>query len=164
MSRTHAWIRRGDVMLDPRPMNWGGKSLTMLGALRLTGWITMSTIWGSANADRFTEWVRRNLAPKLRRGDIVILDNAAAHHDARAAAAVEARGARLLFLPPYSPDFNPIEPGWAVTKKHIRSVAPREKLALRKAAHAGRHRVTPRHCLAWFRHAGYRVDSTDLRV
>lgn len=80
MSRSHAWIRRGDVMLDPRPMNWG-TSLTMIGAMRRGGWVTMSTLFGSANAERFVTWARRRLAPKLRRGDVVILDNAAAHKD-----------------------------------------------------------------------------------
>jgi transposase len=154
MSRSHAWIRRGDIMLDPRPMNWG-TSLTMIGAVRLRGWITMSTMFGSANAERFVSWARRCLAPKLRRRDIVILDNAAAHKDPRFVAVVEARGARVEFLPPYSPDLNPIEPGWSLAKRHIRAIAPRDRLALRKAAHAGRRRVRPRHCRAWFDHSGY---------
>ena len=142
------------MRLDPRPMNWG-TSLTMIGAMRLSGWITMSTMFGSANADRFVAWVRKRLLPKLRRGDVVILDNARAHKDPRFVAAVEARGARVEFLPPYSPDLNPIEPGWALTKKHIRRVAPRDRVTLRKVAHAGRRRVRPTHCRAWFHHAGY---------
>lgn len=154
MSRSHAWIRRGCVMLDPRPMNWG-KSMTMIGAMRLTGWITMTTMSGAANAERFVNWTRKRLAPKLRPNDIVILDNAQAHKDYRFIAAVEARGARVEFLPPYSPDLNPIEPGWAIAKKHIRALAPRDVSTLRRTAHAGRRRVLPRHCEAWFRHSGY---------
>lgn len=155
MGRSHAWIRRGEVKIHPKPMNWGRHSLTMLGALRLKGWITMSTIFGSANRDRFVAWIRRRLVPKLHRDDIVILDNAAAHHDPRVIALIEARGATVEFLPPYSPDLNPIEPGWAIAKKHIRAVAPRDHRTLRKAAHAGRRRVGKRHCEAWFRHSGY---------
>ena len=155
MSRSHAWIRRGDVRIDPKPVNWGHRSLTMLGAIRRGGWLTMSTFLGSATRDRFVAWLRRGLAPRLRRGDIVILDNAAAHHDPRVAQVVGARGASVLYLPPYSPDLNPIEPAWAITKKHIRAVSPRDFLALRKAAHAGRRRVRTRHCEAWFRHSGY---------
>jgi transposase len=154
MGRSHAWIRSGEVMLDPRPMNWG-TSLTMIGAMRRRGWITMSTMFGSANSERFVSWARRRLAPKLRRGDIVILDNAPAHKDLRFISVVEARGARVEFLPPYSPDLNPIEPGWSIAKQHIRAVAPRNRLVLRKAAHAGRRRVKRRHCRAWFEHAGY---------
>jgi transposase len=135
-------------------MNWG-TNLTMVGAMRLSGWITLSTMFKTANGNRFVAWVRRQLAPRLRPDDIVILDNARAHKDARVAAIVEARGARVEFLPPYSPDFNPIEPCWALAKKHIRAVAPRNALALRKAAHAGRRRVRPAHCRAFFKHAGY---------
>jgi hypothetical protein len=97
-------------MLDPRPMNWG-TSLTVIGAMRRRGWITMSTMFGSANSERFVTWARRRLAPKLRRGDVVILDNAAAHNDPRFVSVIEARGARVEFLPPSSPDLNPIEPG-----------------------------------------------------
>jgi transposase len=156
MCRSHAWIRRGEIQINPRPINWGHKSLTMLGAIRLKGWITMSTIFGSANGDLFVEWARRRLAPKLRRGDVVILDNAPTHRDLRFISIVEARGARVEFLPPYSPDLNPIEPAWAITKKHIRAIAPRDPRVLRKTAHAGRRRVTPRHCRAWFAHSGYR--------
>jgi transposase len=156
MGRSHAWIRRGDIKYDPKPINWGRQSLTMLGAVRLDGWVTMSTIFGSANGDRFVAWVRRGLAPKLRPGDIVILDNAPSHRDLRFVDLIEARGARVEFLPPYSPDLNPIEPAWAIAKKHIRAVAPRDAEALRKAAHAGRQRVKPRHCLGWFKHSGYR--------
>jgi transposase len=81
MGRSHAWIRCGEVRLDPRPMNWG-TSLTMIGALRRCGWITMSTMFGSANSERFVTRARRRLAPKLRRSDVVILDNAPAHKDA----------------------------------------------------------------------------------
>jgi len=155
MTRSHAWIRRGEVMREPKPMDWGRQSLTMIGAMRASGWITMSTLYGSANRDRFVHWARRRLAPKLRRGDIVVLDNAQAHKDPRFVAAVEARGASVEFLPPYSPDFNPIEPGWGLAKKHIKAVAPRDYRSLLKAAHAGRRRVRPSHCDAWFRHAGY---------
>lgn len=155
MGRTHAWIPRGTEKEERRPMNWG-TNLTMIGAMRLSGWITMSTMFKTANGERFVAWVRRHLAPKLRKGDVVILDNARAHKDARVHAIVAARGATVEFLPPYSPDFNPIEPCWALAKKHIRAVAPRHGLALRKAAQAGRRRVRPSHCRAFFDHAGYR--------
>lgn len=156
MSRSHAWIKRGEVKLELKPMNWGRRSLTMIGAMRVTGWLTLSAMFNTANRERFVHWIRRRLAPKLRRGDIVILDNAQAHKDPRVISIVERRGARVEFLPPYSPDLNPIEPGWALAKQHIKRVAPRDHLTLRKAAHAGRRRVRPAHCRAWFDHAGYR--------
>ncbi len=154
MGRTHAWIKRGSELIDPRPMNWG-TNLTMIGAIRQRGWVTMGTIFGSANGDRFVGWIRRRLAPRLQRGDVVILDNAKAHKDPRVREAVEAVGASLLFLSPYSPDFNPIEPCWALVKKHIRRVAPRARATLRRVAHTGRRRVHSGHCRRFFRHAGY---------
>lgn len=67
-------------------------------------------------------------------------------------------GVRVLYLPPYSPDFNPIEPGWALQKQHVRRYAPRDSAALLRIARRARHRVTPRHCRQWFAHAGYRVQ------
>jgi transposase len=154
MGRTHAWIPRGQERVERRPMNWG-TNLTMVGAIRLSGWVTLSTMFKTANRERFASWVRRRLAPKLRPNDVVVLDNAQAHKSSQVSALVEARGARVEFLPPYSPDFNPIEPCWALAKKHIRAVAPRSAVALRNAAHAGRHRVRPSHCRSFFRHAGY---------
>lgn len=155
MGRTHCWIPKGSVHVDPRPMNWGN-NLTMIGALRVDGWVTMSTAFQTANKARFYQWVRRRLLPKLRFGDIVILDNVGAHKDARLPALLATRGAALRFLPPYSPDFNPIEPGWAVVKKGIRASAPRTRTSLRRVAQNARRRITRIHCERWTRHAGYR--------
>lgn len=155
MGRSHAWVLRGQEYVEPRPVNWG-KNLTMIGAVRLDGWLTMSTMWASANKDRFSEWVRRRLAPKLRRGDIVVMDGLSAHKDPRVRQYIERRGAKFKLLPPYSPDLNPIEPGWGLVKKRLRAVAPRAPTALRRAAQRARYVVTPRHLKSWFVHAGYR--------
>jgi transposase len=155
MGRSHAWIRRGEELVDPRPMNWG-KSLTMIGAVRLSGWVCLGTLWGAATYESFFSWFARRLLPKLRRGDIVVLDNAKAHKDPRLVRVARARGVALKYLPPYSPDFSPIEPAWAVAKKHIKAVAPREPDALMRVAHRARRRITRRHCQAWFAHCGFR--------
>jgi transposase len=93
--------------------------------------------------------------PKLKRGDVVVMDNATAHHDPRVRSVLAAAGVRLLYLPPYSPDFNPIEPAWAIVKKHIRACAPRIAAALRRVARRARFRVRRDHIRAWFGHAGY---------
>jgi transposase len=77
------------------------------------------------NTVRFIAWVRRHLVRYLRRGDVVIMDNLAAHKARHVRELIERAGAILRFLPPYSHDFNPIEPGWALMKKSIRTVAPR---------------------------------------
>src|SRR5262245_38983674 len=104
MGRSHAWVPRGEERIAPRPMNWG-TTLTMIGAVRRTGWVTMRTLWQTANSDRFIAWVREHLAPHLRRDDIVVMDNLWAHRHRDVRALIEQRGATVQFLPPYSPDF-----------------------------------------------------------
>lgn len=155
MGRSHAWIARGHERIEPRPMNWG-TNLTMIGAIRCDGWVTLTTMFQTANGERFSEWVRLRLAPKLRAGDIVIMDNARAHHDARVAPILRRCGVTVHYLPPYSPDFNPIEPAWSIVKKVIRANAPRTRAALRTIARRARWRVTPLHCARWAEHSGYR--------
>jgi transposase len=86
------------------------------------------------------------------------MDNLKAHHDPRVGPLCEAAGIRLVYLPPYSPDLNPIEPGWALQKQHVRKYAPRFPAALRRIARRARFRVTPRHCRRWLEHAGYLVQ------
>jgi transposase len=155
MTRSHAWVKKGTEFEQRVPMNWGRKSLTILGAIRRSRWVVQSTMFATANADRFVGWMNRQLLPKLRRGDVVIMDNAKAHHDARVEESCVKAGVRLIYLPPYSPDFNPIEPGWALQKQHVRKHAPRDKEALRRVARRARYRVKPEHCRRWFEHAGY---------
>ncbi len=140
-------------------MNWGD-NLTMIGAIRREQWVTLSTKWRAVNTDRFTEWVRRRLALCLRPGDVVVLDNLKAHKAPAVRALIEQRGATLRYLPPYSPDFNPIEAAWGLVKKRIRTHAPRTAVALRRVARAARHVVRPDHCRQWFAHAGYGNSST----
>lgn len=154
MGRSHAWVRRGEVLVDPRPMNWGN-NLTMIGAMRADRWLALSTGWEAANADRFVRWVTGRLAPRLRVGDIVVMDNLGAHKDRRVREAIEQRGASLVFLPPYSYDLNPIESAWALIKKRIRSAAPRTASALRAVAQRAWRAIRPDHCWNWFAHAGY---------
>ena len=154
MGRSHAWVKRGEVVVDPRPMNWGN-NLTMIGAIRADRWLTLSTDWHAANAERFVGWVARRLAPKLRAGDIVIMDNLGAHKDARVRQLIEQRGATLEFLPPYSYDLNPIESAWALIKKRIRAIAPRTGAALRATAQRAWRVIRPEHCSKWYAHAGY---------
>ena len=78
MGRSHAWLPRGRELIEPRPMNWGD-NLSLVGAMRREGWLTMATTWGAINTTRFVAWVRRRLVRRLRPGDIVVLDNLAAH-------------------------------------------------------------------------------------
>lgn len=153
MGRSHVWVKRGEEYVEPRPMDWG-TNLTLVGAIRRGGWVVLSTQWRAMNRVAFIEWVRRRLAPRLRRGDIVLLDNLQAHR-APVRFFIEQRGATLKPLPPYSHDFNPIEPAWSLVKRRIRAGAPRTGRALRRVARTARHVVTPYHCRQYFAHAGY---------
>ena len=157
MGRSHAWLPRGRELIEPRPMNWGD-NLSLVGAMRLDGWVTLATSWGAINTPRFVTWVRRHLVRKLHPGDIVVLDNLAAHKALRVRELVEAAGATVQFLPPYSYDLNPIEPGWALVKKRIRAVAPRTAAVLRCTAQRARRVIQPCHCRSWFVHAGYQLN------
>ena len=139
-------------------MNWG-TNLTVIGAVRLTGWVVQSSMFKTMTKERFVDWLKRALLPKLRSGDVLVFDNLPAHKDARVIPLCAAYGVRVLYLPPYSPDFNPIEPGWALQKQYVRKHAPRGRDALQRTARRARFRVTPAHCRLWFRHAGYQVQT-----
>lgn len=157
MTRSHAWVRKGTEFVEQTPMNWG-KNLTLLGAMRLTGWVLLSTMFETTNKDRFVAWLVTKLLTRLTRGDILVLDNLKAHHDSRVTLWRKQFGVRLLYLPPYSHDFNPIEAGWGRQKQYVRKHAPRTSADLvRVARRARHHRITPRHCRNWFAHAGYSV-------
>jgi len=158
MGRSHAWVLPGEEYVEPRPMNWGD-NLSLIGAVRLDGWVTLGTQWKAVRARDFVAWVRDRLAPRLRPGDIVLLDNLRAHKAPAVADLIARRGATLKFLPPYSHDFNPIEAVWALVKKYLRSFAPRTADTLRRTARAARYAVTSYHCHRFFARAGY-VTST----
>lgn len=130
VGRSHAWLPRGTVLVEPRPMNWG-TTLTRVGAIRLDRWLTLATAWDALTTARFVAWVRRHLVRYLRRGDVVVLDNLPAHTARAVRDLIEGVGARLRFLPPYSHDINPIEAARALMKKRIRTVAPRTGVAPR---------------------------------
>jgi transposase len=141
-------------------MNWG-KNLTLLGAMRRDGWVVLTTTYEKATKDRFVWWLKTKLLPKLRHGDVLVMDNLQAHHDPRVIDLCASRGVEVLYLPPYSPDFNPIESGWALQKQFVRRHAPRSKEALRRVARRARYRVTRQHCRGWFEHCGYTGQPTD---
>lgn len=147
-----AWDGPGGTAADEL-----GDNLTLVGAIRVDRWLTLATSWGAMNRVRFVAWVGRHLVRHLRRGDVVVMDNLAAHKTPRVRELIEQAGATLRFLPPYSHDLNPIEPGWGLMKKRIRAVAPRTGATLRRTAQRARRVVQRRHCQNWFAHAGYQL-------
>lgn len=124
MGRLHGRAPRGERLRIGLPHgHW--KTTTFVGALRLTGMTALMVLDGPMNGDVFRAYVEQVLIPTLTPGDIVVMDNLPAHKGAPVRAAIEASGARLLFLPPYSPDFNPIENAFAKLKAMLRKTAAR---------------------------------------
>jgi len=124
MARRHGRCRRGERLRAGVPHgHW--KTTTFVAGLRRTGMIAPWVLDGPINGDAFTTYVTRVLVPELSRGDVVIMDNLSSHKLPTVRAAIEAVGARLLFLPPYSPDFNPIEQAFSKLKAHLRKAAER---------------------------------------
>src|SRR5208282_2407025 len=105
--------------------------------------------------EMFLAWVRIGLAPTLRQGEIVILDNLATHKVQGVRQTIEAAGARLEYLPPYSPDFNPIENMWSKVKESLRSANPRTWRQLLRAGKTAFEAVSAADCRGFFLNAGY---------
>jgi transposase len=151
---THAWAPRGQRAHAAAPVN-RGENQTVIAAVTLDGVRAVMRFDGSMTGARFVGYVRHVLAPTLRPGQVVIADNLRAHHADGARAAIEARGARLRFLPPYSPDFNPIEHAFSEVKQALRRAAARSDEALRAATWAAFATVTTTDIAGWFAHRGY---------
>lgn len=131
------------------------KTTTLVAGLRLGGLTAPGVIDGAMDGELFTLYAERCLAPTLSEGDIVILDNLPAHKVKRARDVIEAAGATLLFLPPYSPDFNPIEQAFAKIKALLRKAAARTVEALETAIATALEAFTPDECANYFANSGY---------
>jgi transposase len=132
------------------------KTTTFLAALRVTGLTAPLVVDGAINGELFRSYVEQHLAPTLSAGDVVILDNLNSHKVAGVRAAIEAREARVLYLPPYSPDLNPIEQVFAKFKWLVRSAQERTLDGLWRCCGQLLHRFSQTECHNYFRHCGYR--------
>jgi transposase len=128
---------------------------TLIAGVRLGGACAPWLFDGAMDGELFLAWVRQGLVPVLQTGDLVIMDNLATHKVAGVREAIEAAGARLLYLPPYSPDFNPIENLWSKIKQVLRSLSPRTQPELLVAAGVAFDTISPADCLGFFWHAHY---------
>lgn len=156
MTRRYARSERGKRAVGSAPVNHGA-NLTMIAALSLDGLGAMMTIEGATNGAVFLAYIEQVLAPTLQPGDVVIADNLGAHKVDGVRQMIEACGARLLYLPPYSPDCNPIEQCWSKLKTALRSIGARTKHALDDAIAQVLSLVTASDARAWFAHCGYSV-------
>jgi len=127
----------------------------MIGALVLRGFKAVMAVTGPTNGDVFRAYVQEVLVPTLEPGQVVVMDNLSAHKVAGIREAIEAAGARLLFLPPYSPDFNPIEQCWSKVKNYLRGWGARTIDSLIEAIADAMQTVTQSDCHGWFCNSGY---------
>ena len=154
MARRYGRCRKGERLHAAVPQgHW--RTTTFLAALRLDGLGAPLVLDGPMNGDAFRAYVEQFLAPSLTPGDIVIMDNLASHKVAGIREAIEAVGAELRYLPPYSPDLNPIEQVFAKIKALLRKAARRTREALWNAIATALTCVDARECANYFRNAGY---------
>jgi transposase len=154
MVRSHGRCRKGQRLIGKQP--WGHwKTTTFTAGLRADGLTAPFVLDGAMNRDAFLAYVRTILAPTLKPGDIVIMDNLPSHKGEAVRKAIEAAGAARLLLPPYSPDLNPIEMAFAKLKALLRKAAERTVGALWDRIGLVLSAFTPNECANFFRHAGY---------
>ena len=131
------------------------KVLTMIGAVRLDGPLCCATMLGAVDTISFVAWVHACLCPSLRVGDVVVMDNLSVHKAPAVREAIESIGAQLIYLPPYSPDFNPLEPMWSKVKECLRSAASRTIESLTQTVEMALTTVSASDCRGYFSHCGY---------
>jgi transposase len=134
----------------------GGKNTTLLSSMSLEGMGPSLTVEEATTAVVFEAYVERVLAPSLRPGQVVVMDNLGAHRTKRVRELIEERGAELVYLPAYSPDYNPVEEAFAKIKNLLRKAAGRAKEALVEAIGAALSEISARDARGFFEHAGYR--------
>ena len=132
----------------------------MLGAIALDGFRGFMTIEAATDKEVFLAFVIHQLVPSLRLGDIVVMDNLAAHKNSEVLEQIRAAGAYVLFLPPYSPEYNPIEKAWAKIKDILRRLETLTEDTFNAAVATAMDLVTRADIRAWVEHAGYRIAST----
>ena len=154
MTRLRGRARGGERCVDHAP-NGHWMTTTMISSIRADGSTACMTIDGATCGEVFCAYVEHVLVPTLSPGDIVILDNLSAHKNAKARELIESAGAQICFLPPYSPDLNPIERMWSKIKEHLRDTKARTQQTLEEAIAHALQKVTPQDARAWFNASGY---------
>jgi transposase len=158
LTRLYGWAPHDQRASGSVPRNHG-KNTTLVAALTPDGLLEPWLIAGAMDTATFEWYIRDELAPRLRPGQVVVLDNLSAHKAERIRQAIEARGCELLFLPPYSPDFTPIEQAFSKIKAILRGLGARTREALEEAVRQAVDAITPADATAWFTHAGYALPA-----
>jgi transposase len=156
LSPRYAYSPKGSRAYAKVPRNRGSNT-TLLASMSLEGMGPCLAVEGVTTARVFEAYVEQALAPTLRHGQIVVLDNLSAHKSERTRRLIEGRGCQLIFLPPYSPDFNPIEGAFSKVKGALRKAQARTREALIEALGVAISAVTPKDARGFFEHGGYHL-------
>ena len=155
LSPIYAWSRKGERAFGSAPRNWG-KNVTLLASITAGGLGPCLAVEGATTRGVFEAYLERVLAPSLKPGQMVVMDNLSAHKGGRVKEIIEGRGCEVLYLPPYSPDFNPIEQAFSKVKGLLRRAQARTRQALIEAMGEALSAVSARDVRGFFGHCGYR--------
>ena len=157
LSRLYGWAKKeGERAYCSVPRN-RGKNTTLLSSMSMEGMGPSLAVEGATNREIFETYVGRVLAPTLRRGQLVVMDNLTAHKGERVRELIEQQGCELLYLPPYSPDFNPIEEAFSKIKHLIRKAEARSREGLVEAMGTAISALSAQDARGFFEHCGYRA-------
>lgn len=154
MTRHYARSKKNERAVDDTPVNVPC-STTILSSVRLNGKTAYTLYQGGTTADRFAEYLSNTLIPTLSENDIIIMDNMRSHHAKAVRQILDSSGIKYLYLPPYSPDLNPIEKMWSKIKAYLRKVKVRKASELPAAIEEAFSTVCSSDCLGWFRSCNY---------
>ena len=157
LTRLYARAPRGERAFGKVPRNWD-KNLTLIAAMSAEGMGQAMSVEGATDGAAFEAYVKHFLLPTLKEGQVVVMDNLQVHKSTKVRKLVESVGASVLFLPPYSPDFSPIEEAFSKIKTILRRVEARTQETLVEAIGQALDAVSPRDALGWFAHCGYRLS------
>jgi transposase len=155
LSPIYAWSRKGERAFGSAPRNWA-KNVTLLSSITLRGLGPCLAVEGSTTREVFETYLEHVLAPTLGSGQMVVMDNLSAHKGGRVKEIIEGKGCELVYLPPYSPDFNPIEQAFSKVKGLLRRAEARTREALIEAIGRALWAVSAQDARGFFGHCGYR--------
>jgi transposase len=158
----YGWARKGERANQRVPRNWG-KNITLISSIGKEGGMGASlVVEGSTNGTLFETYLEKVLLPTLKRGQVVVMDNLSAHKGQRVRDLIEGEGCKLLYLPPYSPDFNPIEQAFSKLKSYLRSACARSRQTLMEVIGEALSTITTSDAEGFFEHCGYRAMVQSL--
>ena len=158
----YGWARKGERAHQKAPRNWG-QNITLLSSIgKERGMGASLVVEGSTNGMVFQTYLQEVLLPTLERGQIVVMDNLSAHKGERVRELIEGKGCELIYLPPYSPDFNPIEQAFSKLKSYLRAACARSRDTLMEVIGEALRTITASDAEGFFEHCGYRAVVQSL--